>query len=80
LQTGQKAAFGWKESWKEEPKTGVNDMIQEFLLTNRFWYELHRKIYANKAQISEEEIYQAEKTIGIDFKQGIPEKKPESNP
>eukprot|EP01022_Parablepharisma_sp_SALTPOND_P023425 TRINITY_DN494_c0_g1_i1.p1 TRINITY_DN494_c0_g1~~TRINITY_DN494_c0_g1_i1.p1 ORF type:complete len:1152 (+),score=161.70 TRINITY_DN494_c0_g1_i1:3596-7051(+) len=72
--------YKWKEPWKDGPiKEELSGLLQNFLLSNRYWYELHTNIYENKVQPTPEEVYEAEKKIGIDFKLALPAKKESSS-
>jgi len=57
----------WRESWKDP----IEKYDSEFLRANKYWYELHNRIYKT-INITAEEAYNAEKSIGIDFKLNLP--------
>jgi ubiquitin carboxyl-terminal hydrolase 25/28 len=63
IDKGVSEKFKWKEVWN----TITEDRQNYFLKANKHWLELHQKLY-KKMDISEEEAYNAEKSIGIDFK------------
>eukprot|EP00826_Nyctotherus_ovalis_P004845 TRINITY_DN11076_c0_g1_i21.p1 TRINITY_DN11076_c0_g1~~TRINITY_DN11076_c0_g1_i21.p1 ORF type:complete len:984 (-),score=386.57 TRINITY_DN11076_c0_g1_i21:125-3076(-) len=59
--------FKWKEAWKEP----AQDLLKDFLRANKYWYDLHQKVY-KKVKMTPEDAYAGEKEIGIDFKLTLP--------
>lgn len=65
--------YGWKESWNSgKPRENFDLQLPEYLKMNITWYNWHQAMFkAISSPLTVEQMYQDEKKLGIDFKQGL---------